>query len=168
MRGVRDAIGQLPSWPGFALAALVGLGIGGWYYGSTYSRCVELRDGRELLRLAIERATDSATGELDLANTVPGTWDEVRIAQAHRPGGVPLNCPFGWDLTWRERQALIEKGQYTIIGFFKAGQFQRYIEYRGDWATFAEPPESISRGEARFVVAKPSASGGWYKLTLAR
>lgn len=166
MRGIRDAIGQLPSWPGFAIGAALIIGIGGWYYGSSYGKCIELREGRVALRAAIERASASATGILDLASVVSGSWDEARIVQAHRPGQVPLNCPFGWDLTWRERQTLIEAGQYTIIGFFASGQFQRYIEYRGDWAQFTDVPDSISRASARFAVTQPQSSTEPYLLTI--
>ncbi len=168
MRGIKKAIDQLPSWPGFAVAGLLVIGIGGWYYGTSYVKCAEVREGREMLRSAIARAAGSATGILSLADVVPETWDEARIVQAHRPGQVPLNCPFGWDMTWRERQALVEAGQYTIIGFFNAGQFQRYIEYRSDWAAFADPPASIARSDARFTVSKPSADGEPHTLTLDR
>lgn len=153
MSRIRDAIGQLPSWPGFAIAAVVVVLLGGWYYGTSYAQCTEVRDGRERLRAAIERAAASGSGLLDLAADIPGDWDEVRIVEGHRPGQVPLNCPFGWDLTWRERQALVEAGKYTIIGLFKADQFQRYIEYRGDWATFPGAAKAIPRSAARFTVS---------------
>ena len=148
------------------MGAVAIIGIGGWYYGSSYSKCVELREGRQALRSAIDKAGDSATGTFNLADVMPGQWDEVRIVQAHRPGQVPLNCPFGWDLGWRERQALIEADKYTIIGFFTGGQFERYIEYRGDWAVFDEPPKSIARSAARFAVIQPVSSGKPYTLKL--
>ena len=155
---IRDAINQLPSWPGFVLGAIAIVGIGGWYYGTTFMKCVEVREGRELLRDAIDRAAAAGTPVLDLANAVPGDWDEVRIVQAHNPGQTPLNCPFGWDMTWRERQALVDAGQYTVIGFFSAGQFDRYIEYRSDWAVFIDPPSSLVRSAAQFSVE--GARGG--------
>ncbi len=168
MRGFKDAIGQLPSWPGFALGAAAIIGIGGWYYSTSYAKCADLRTGRAALHTAIVNAADSGTGLLDLAAAIPGSWDEVRIIEGHRPGQDPLNCPFGWDMTWRERQALIEAGQYTIVGFFAAGKFEDYIEYRSDWATFADPPKSIARAEARFDVARPEAAGKPYTLKLSR
>lgn len=166
MSGIKDAIGQLPTWPGIAIATVLIIGIGGWYYGSSYGKCIELREGRAVLQTAISRAADSTTAMLDLADVMPGNWDEARIVQAHRPGQVPLNCPFGWDMTWRERQALIDANNYTIIGFFASGTFQRYIEYRGDWASFVDVPESIGRKAARFAVARPTASGGPFTLKL--
>ncbi len=152
MSRIKDAIGQLPSWPGFAIGAVVIISLGGWYYGTSYARCTEVRQGRELLRAAIDKAAAGGSGEFDMAAAIPGDWDEVRIVEGHRPGQVPLNCPFGWDMTWRERQALVEAGQYTIVGLFKAGRFQRYVEYRGDWATFPGAARSIPRNEARFKV----------------
>lgn len=163
MRGLKDAISQLPSWPGFAIGAVVIVALGGWYYGTTYTKCVEVRDGREALRAAIDKAAASGTGLLDFAADLPGDWDEVRIVEGHRPGQVPLNCPFGWDMSWRERQALVEAGKYTVIGLFKGGAFQRYVEYRGDWATFPGAPEAIARGQARFRIEGDAAP---YKLTL--
>lgn len=168
MSGIKDAISQLPSWPGFAIGAVVIVGIGSWYYGTSYVKCGDLHEGREALRSAISKAADSSSGTFELTTVMPGDWDEARIVQAHKPGQVPLNCPFGWDLTWRERQALIEAGQYTIIGFFADGQFQRYIEYRGDWATFADPPKSIARSAARFAVIQPASPGKPYTLKLDR
>ena len=168
MPAIKDAIGQLPSWPGLVIGAVVIFGIGGWYYGTSYVQCAELNEGRQALRTAIGKAADSASGVLELASVMPGDWDEARIVQAHRPGQVPLNCPFGWDLTWRERQALIEADQYTIIGFFAGGQFQSYIEYCGDWAAFIDPPASITRAAARFTVIQPATSGQPYTLKLDR
>jgi hypothetical protein len=152
MSKIKDAINQIPSWPGFAIGAVVMLSIGGWYYGKTYANCMEVRDGRNELHGAIKAAAAGQGGVLDLAKALDGDWDELRIVQGHRPGQVPLNCPFGWDLGWRERQDLIEAGQYTIVGLFKAGTFQRYIEYRGDWATFRGAINSIPRSRARFDV----------------
>ena len=62
MRGLKDAVSQLPSWPGFALGAVVIVALGGWYYGTTYTRCVEVRDGREALRAAIDKAAAGGAG----------------------------------------------------------------------------------------------------------
>lgn len=165
MPGIRDALSQLPSWPGFAIAAVAVLSIGGWYYGTTYVKCIELRNGRAGLQQAIDAAAQSASRVLNLDHVVPGTWDEARIVQGHRPGQVPLNCPFGWDMTWRERQALIDAGHFTVIGFFNGNEFQHYIEYRGDRAVFVEPPKSIARANARFLVAAPQSVAGPYVLS---
>jgi hypothetical protein len=135
------------------------LAIGGWYYGSTYVRCQELHQSREALRAAIDER--ARRGEvLELADVFPGTWDEVRIAQAHRlaPGQSPYHCPFGWDMSANERQGLIDAGNYTLIGFFERGQFLRYVEYRGDWARF-EHGGSLSRAEARFTIERPDPGG---------
>lgn len=152
MSKIRDAIGQLPSWPALAIGAALIVGIGGWYYGTTYAKCSEVRGGRERLHAAVSAAAAGGS-VLDLASAVPGDWDEVRIVQGHNPGQVPLNCPFGWDMEWRERQALVEAGKYTIIGFFRDSAFLRYVEYRADWGAFANPPKSIARGAARFAVS---------------
>jgi hypothetical protein len=134
------------------------VGIGAWIYGPAYQRCSELNKAREGLRAAIEEAGRAGT-ILDLAATMPGAWDEVRIAQGHRlaRGQGPYHCPFGWDLSRDERGALIASGDYTLIGFFEAGQFQRYIEYRGDWARFEGDVDSLQRGRARFHVARAAA-----------
>jgi hypothetical protein len=166
MRGIRAAINQLPSWPGFVLGAIAIVGIGTWYYSTTYFKCSEVRQGRTDLHSALVAAAASSDAVLDLTSAVPGDWDEVRIVQGHRPAQDPLNCPFGWDMTWHERNKLITAGNYTIIGFFESGKFRRYIEYRGDWARFAEPPKSIPRSSARFAIAQPENSNAPYILTL--
>lgn len=150
----RDSIAQLPTWPALAIAAVLVVGIGVWFYGPTYQRCRELNEARQGLRAAIEEAGRAGT-TLDLATAMPAAWDEVRIAQGHRlaRGQRPFHCPFGWDLSRDERGALIASGDYTLIGFFEAGQFRRYIEYRGDWARFEGDVVSLQRDEARFHVA---------------
>ena len=163
MSRIRDAISRVPSWPGFAIGGALVLSIGGWYYGTTYAKCTELREGRMELDRAIKAVAAGQGGVLDLDTALDGDWDELRIVEGHRPGQVPLNCPFGWDLGWRERQVLIEAGQYTIVGLFKSGIFQRYIEYRGDWATFHGTISSIPRNRARFDVTGTIRP---YKLTL--
>ena len=152
----RDSIAQLPTWPGLVIAAVFAVGIGYWSYGESYQRCSDLSGAREELRGAIE-AADRAGTMLDLAEALPGAWDEVRIAQGHKLefGQSPLHCPFGWDLTRDERQALIASGDYTLIGFFEGGEFRRYIEYRGDWARFEGDVETLPRTDSQFLVARP-------------
>jgi len=166
MSRIRDALGQLPSRPGFLIAAIVALGIGGWYYGTAYARCSALQADRAQLQQAIEAASESV---LDLARLVPGDWDEVRIAQGHRPaaGENPLDCPFGWDLSAAERQALIDRGDYTLIGFFRDGAFQHYIEFRRDRAEFKPAASSLPRSSARFSVTPPAEPGAPYTLAPA-
>lgn len=156
---LRESIAQLPTWPALLIAAVVVVGIGTWVYGPAYQRCGELNAARENLRAAIEAAGRAGT-TFDLAAAMPGAWDEVRIAQGHRlkRGQSPLHCPFGWDLSRDERGALIAAGDYTLIGFFEDGGFQRYIEYRGDWARFEGDVESLRRGQARFHVVRSSGN----------
>lgn len=153
MSRLRASIEQLPSWPPLLLAAALIVGVGGWYYGSAWARCSELKASREALRLAIGEAEENG-GRVELDRVFPGHWDEVRIAQGHRlaTGQRPYHCPFGWDLTGSERQALIDAGLYTLIGFFDRGRFQRYVEYRADWAKFEGEVASLGRAEARFAV----------------
>ena len=155
----RDSIAQLPTWPALAIAALLVVGIGAWFYVPTYQRCSELNAARQGLLTAIEEAGRDGT-ILDLADVMPGGWDEVRIAPGHKlaRGQRPFHCPFGWDLSRDERGALIRSGDYTLIGFFEAGQFQRYIEYRGDWARFEGDVGSLRRDQARFHVARSSGN----------
>lgn len=153
---LRASISQLPTWPALVIAAVLTVGIGIWFYAPTYQRCSDLKLAREGLRAAIEVA-DRTGSTLDLAAAMPGPWDEVRISQAHRlaAGQRPFHCPFGWDLSREERRALIASGDYTLIGFFERGEFQRYIEFRGDWARFEGDVESLPRSRAHFRVGKP-------------
>ena len=112
---------------------------------------------------AIENVAREQGGVLDLGKALDGDWEEVRIVQGHRPGQVPLNCPFGWDMTWRERQALIDAGLYTIVGLFKRDVFQRYIEYSGERAVFQGDVKSVARQRAQFKVTGNSRP---YELSL--
>lgn len=155
----RASIAQLPTWPALVIASVVVVGIGAWFYGPAYQRCTELNNARENLRTAIE-AAGRAGATLDLAAAIPGVWDEVRIAQGHKLeyGQRPLHCPFGWDLSREERQSLIASGNYTLIGLFERGRFQRYVEYRGDWARFEGDVEALARAHARFRLTTPGGN----------
>ena len=154
----RASLAQLPTWPGLLIAAVLAVGVAAWFYIPTYQRCSELNAAREGLRAAIENAGRAGT-TLELGAAMPGAWDEVRIAQGHKlaRGQRPFHCPFGWDLTREERRELMASGNYTLIGFFDGGRFQRYIEYRGDWARFDGDVETLRRGQARFRVARSGA-----------
>ena len=165
MSTIRDAISQVPSKPGFVIAAVVALGLSGWYLGSTWTQCSALRESRQQLWSAIEAA--GSGGVVDLATALPGAWDEVRIVEGHKlaPGEQPLECPFGWDMSRAERIALIVAGDYTLIGLFSGGRFQRYVEWRRDWARFAGDVNSVPATAARFSVARPE--GAAYVLTPA-
>ena len=166
MSRLRSSIAQLPSWPALAIAGVLAVGVGSWYYVPTYQQCSELQQTRDALRTAIGTAAGNG-GVVDLAAVFPGSWDEVRIAQEHRlePGQSPIHCPFGWDLSRLERRVLIDSGRYTLIGFFERGRFQRYVEYRGDWARFEGDVDAVSRARARFEVDPSSAEP--HRLTLA-
>lgn len=167
MSRIRESLNQLPSWPGFVIATAVAIGLGGWYYGTAYARCSALEQDRARLKAAIKAAASTPDAMLDLASTIPGDWNEVRIVQGHRPAADqrPLDCPFGWDFSAEERQALIDRGDYTLIGFFRNGEFQRYIEFRRDWAQFEADTLSAPRDAARLKVTAPVDGGGPYRLS---
>jgi hypothetical protein len=167
MSRIRDALSQVPSKPGFAIALLVALALGGWYLISSWTTCSGLRADRQRLLEAVE-AAGQGSGILDLATAFPGPFDEVRIVQGHRlqPGERPYHCPFGWDLTADERNALIEKGDYTLIGLFSGGRFARYVEWRGDWARF-EGDVSRLPAAARLKVTR-SGSGPYILAPVTR
>jgi len=166
MFNVRDALSQIPSRPGFVIAAIVVVALGGWYLTTTWTQCSALRDSRDRLHAAIDRA--GATGAvLDLKKVFPGAWDEVRIARGYKlsKGQRPLQCPFGWDISRAERIALIEKGEMTLIGLFAGGQFRRYVEWRSDWGRFGGDVKSMPASAARFTVKR--SDKGAYVLTPA-
>jgi hypothetical protein len=167
MSRIRDAISQVPSKPGFAIALLVALALGGWYLGSSWTTCSVLRADRDRLLQAVEAAAHGS-GVLDLATALPGPFDEAHIVQGHRlqPGERPYHCPFGWDLSADERTALIEKGDYTLIGLFSGGHFARYVEWRSDWARF-EGDVARLPAAARLKVTR-SGSGPYVLAPLAQ
>jgi hypothetical protein len=164
---IRAVLNQLPSWPGLAIALLLVSGLVGWHYTNAHRTCTALKADREQLRAKIAEAAASPERILDFGAAVPGEWDEMRIAQAHRfaEGQRPYDCPFGWDLTAKEREELAQAGNYTLIGFFRRGRFERYIEFRADWARFEPAPEKLARDAARFRI-DPVQTNGTYRLRL--
>jgi len=166
MFNVRDALSQIPSKPGFAIAFILALALGGWYLTTTWSQCSALRESRDRLHAAMA-AADASGAVLDLKKVFPGTWDEVRIARGYKlkKNQRPLQCPFGWDISRAKRISLIEKGQMTLIGFFAGGHFRRYVEWRSDWGRFAGNVKSMPASAARFTVKRGDKGG--YVLTPA-
>ena len=169
MSAIRDALNQLPSWPGFAIASVVAIGLGTWHYGDTYARCSALKRDREDLRQAIATAAEAPDATLNLALLVPGDWDQVRIMQGHHlaAGQKPLDCPFGWDLSSEERKDLMARGDYTLVGFFRGAVFDRYIEFRRDWGSFEGGQTAFAKDAARFKVRPPGNAKTLYRLTPA-
>ncbi len=164
MYNVRHALSQVPAKPGFAIAAVVMVGLGGWYLTTTWRDCSALSASRDRLHTAIEKAGEEGK-PLDLAKVFPGKWDEVRIVQGYKlqKNQRPLECPFGWDISRAERIGLIEKGRMTLIGLFSGGHFKRYVEWRSDWGRFAGDVKSLNHTAARFTVTR--GDGGGYVLT---
>lgn len=156
---------SLPSKPGFVIAAVVVVLVGAWYYGSSYSTCRDLTRDRAALSAAIDEVGEGGT--LDLAQALPGDWDEVRIVQDYHlnAGEKTLHCPFGWGLTSDERHGLIESGRYVVIGLFSKGAFQRYAEASGEDVRFEGDVAEVPRAAAIFDVLPPD--GGVQVLTLA-
>lgn len=168
MYNVRDALSQIPSRPGFTIALIVALALGGWYLTTTWNQCSALRASRDKLHAAIDRAGASGA-VLDLKAVFPGTWDEVRIARGYKlkKDQRPLQCPFGWDISRAERISLIEKGEMTLIGLFAGGHFRRYVEWRSDWGRFQGDAKSMPASAARFTV-KRGDKGGYVLTAVAK
>jgi len=166
MSGIRDALNQLPSRPGFVIGAVIALGLMVWHYGTSYAHCSALKQDRENLQEAIATAADAPDAMLNLALLVPGDWDQIRIMQGHRLAAdqAPLNCPFGWDLSAEERRDLITRGDYTLLGFFRGDVFDHYIEFRRDWATFEGDRKNFPKDAARFKVEPAQQQGTRYRL----
>ena len=164
MYNVRDALSQIPSKPGFAIAVMIVFALGGWYVTTTWTQCSALRESRDKLRAAI--VEDGASGAvLDLKKVFPGAWDEARIVEDYKlqKDQRPLECPFGWDISRAERIDLIAKGKMTLIGLFAAGHFRRYVEWRSDWGRFEGDVKSMPASAARFTVTR--TDNGGYVLT---
>ncbi len=168
MFNARHALSRIPSRPGFAIALVLVLGVGGWYLTTTWRDCSALRQSRDALHMAIEKAGASGA-VLDLKQVFPGTWNEVRIARGYKlqKDQRPLECPFGWDISRAERIGLIEKGQMTLIGLFSDGHFKRYVEWRSDWGRFEGDARSMPASAARFTVTR-GASGGYVLTPVAQ
>ena len=164
MVDIRHALSHVPAKPGFAIAAVVVVALGGWYLTTTWKDCAALRESRDRLHTAIAQAAEKGQ-VLDLAKVFPGAWDEVRIVEGYKlqKDQQPLECPFGWDISRAERIGLIENGRMTLIGLFSGGHFKRYVEWRSDWGRFEGDVKSLNPTAARFTVTR--ASGGDYVLT---
>jgi len=158
---IRDALAGLPTRPVLYLSLTVlVLGLG-YYFLTTYQSCNSHAQLRESLRVAIEASVGGAE-PVRLASLTDFPWDRADILVNYKPGGETTDCPFQWDWSRDTRDELIAGDLLTVIVFLRDGKLVNYLEYRSDWAQFAEVKNPYSPDQAAFTVeASPSNSSGF-------
>ena len=154
----REALAGLPTRPVLYLSAVVlALGLG-YQLVTTYSTCNRHADMRERLRDSI--AAGVAGGNpVRLARVTDFDWDLAEILVNYKPGGRVADCPFGWDWSREQREALVAGDLLTVIVFLRDGRLVDYLEYRNDQAKFVDVENPYTPQSAVFVVSpSPGAS----------
>ena len=116
-----------------ALAVLI-LGVG-YHLFTTYKSCREHSALREDLRAAIVGGSEDAR-PVRLSGVTGFSWDRADILVNYKPEGATTDCPFGWDWSRAQREALIAADRLTVIVFLRDGQLVNYLEYPRDQADF--------------------------------
>ena len=152
---IRDALSSLPTRPVLFLAPLVVVLVLSWYYRDLYNRCSQIRADRDNLSEAMLAASPGVRLRLDELTAF--TWDQVRIITGYRPQSRGSECPFDWNWSAGERDALIAAGHLTALVFARDGAIVRYVELNGGRIELPrlkvglEPAEAIFRVRERGV-----------------
>lgn len=157
---IKDALGSIPAKPGLVIACCLAIGIGGWHSVTTYKSCTHRAALTAQLKTGLAGAAAGDPAVFRLGDAVPFEWDEVRIVQEYRPETRPQDCPFGWHWSATERNELADSGRLTVLGFFAAGSFIDFIDFRGDWARFDIGTAPLPRMQAVFTVEPPPTGEG--------
>ena len=152
--GLKDALAGLPTRPVLYLSAIVlVLGLG-YHFGTTYQSCTSHAQLRENLHAAIKSSADGTVpGPVRLAQITDFPWERADILVNYKPEGSTTNCPFQWDWSREQREALIARELLTVIVFLQGGRLVNYLELRRDWTDFAEVQNPYSPETAVFKVS---------------
>lgn len=153
----REALAGLPTRPVLYLSAVVlALGLG-YQLVTTYGTCNRHADMRGRLQQLI--AAGAAGGDpVRLTQVTDFDWDRAEILVNYKPGGRVADCPFGWDWSREEREALVAGDLLTVIVFLRDGRLVDYLEYRRDRAEFSDVSNPYTPDTAVFLVS-PSPNG---------
>ena len=134
---IRSALGSLQAKPGFYAAVVLAAVVLGWYYASQYRDCTGQREWRERLYHVLG-AAGSARQLFNLSEAVPFGWDEVRIRAGAAVEGKVMDCPFGWDWSRTEYDALAGAGLLSLLIFIDEGRLAGHIGFSSDRVDFRD------------------------------
>lgn len=159
MAFIHRALGSISPRPVLVVApALIVLGIS-YHFGSQYRTCTGHAGLRQSLTDALQAASvDPARARVHLADIAKFDWDEARIQVNFKPDLRTPDCPFGWDWSRAEREALVEQDLLTVIAFARDGRIVDYLEYRRDWADFKDISNPYTQETAVFTAELEDSS----------
>jgi hypothetical protein len=159
---LKDALAGLPTRPVLYISTIVlVLGLG-YHFLSSYRDCRGHAELREALRTAIQASADAET-PLRLSAITDFPWDRAEILVNYKPGGSSTDCPFQWDWSRDMREELIDADLLTVVVFLRDGRLVDYLEYRRDWADFADVKNPYTPGTAVFrVTPSPTMPGAYF------
>ena len=161
---LKAALAGFPTRPALYLSLAVLVFGFGYHFLTTYQSC----RGHAVLRETLWRAVDSAASENDplrLAKVTGFPWDRAEILVNYKPGGRPGDCPFQWDWSREEREALIAADGLTVIVFVRNGKLVDYLEIRRDRVEFVAVRNPYTPETAIFRVTPSAENRGQFLLT---
>lgn len=165
MAFIHRALSSVPPTPVLIIApALIVLGIS-YHFGSQYVSCTGHAGLRQSLTDALQAASQDPTRRrLHLADITDFDWDVALVQVNFKPDAKTPDCPFGWDWSRAEREALVEQDLLTVIAFARDGHVVNYLEYRRDWADFQDISNPYTHETAVFTVELEDSR--WERLVL--
>ncbi len=154
---IRNALNSLRAKPGFYGAVILAVGVLIWYYAFQYRDCTRHRELRERLYDTVD-AMERDDRAFNLAEVVVSTWDRVHIRTVSRLEAKVADCPFGWDWSRAEREALVADGHLALLLFIDDGEFVDYLEFRNDRVDFRDVAGIWTPDMAVFRAVRESSS----------
>ena len=155
----------LPTRPAFVIAVILVVGSVAGYYFDRYRDCTYHASLREQLYSNLK----ARLGETVLiADIVPFKWDKLSILTDYQPRHKLPECPFGWDWSKQQRQALIGQGVLNMLVFGRLGDYPEYIDVHKLQINFSDVEDSFTPHTARFIVVPQDSNRKGLLLKPAR
>ncbi|MGI9483059.1 MAG: hypothetical protein ACR2OR_11965 [Hyphomicrobiales bacterium] len=148
--GLRDAISAVPAKPIIAIAAGLTVFAAAWHGWTLHKICSQRSALTSALHSWAGDAMNSGPAGARLDKATGFDWNQVRILQAVKKPSPAPNCPFGWHLSNREREAMARTGNLTLVGFAIEGNVIEIVDFDATKARFDVGKDPISRDGAIF------------------
>ncbi len=155
---IKAALSSLPARPALIVAPVIAVLALAFYYWDLHARCSELRQQRTALTGHLQSLPSSTS--FRLADFTRFAWDKVRIVVDLKGAQRSLECPFGWNWSPGEREALIESGRLSGLIFGHQESIVSYIELRGDEIVFRGVESVLTPDSAIFALARADSKAG--------
>lgn len=164
---IHRALSSIPARPVLLIAPLLIVVVLAVYYWNLNRECSAQTELRDTFTGAVESAA-AAGGILRLADVFDFQWDHVKGLEKFKPKFLRRDCPFGWDWSKKERQAIIDADLLSVLIFFHEGKISSVVDFRNDRVAMEEFESGLPPETAVFKVDRTNEGEGRYILSVER